>query len=68
MIANALRNITGIFERQLDIRHPGKVLFQTHQARIRVQLSAAHTDDDVDRAVAAFVAARDAVAAVGAGG
>ena len=31
------------------------------QARIRVQLSAAHTDDDVDRAVAAFVAARDGV-------
>ena len=31
------------------------------QARIRVQLSAAHTDDDVDRAVAAFVAARDEV-------
>ena len=30
------------------------------KARIRVQLSAAHTDDDVDRAVAAFVAARDA--------
>ncbi len=28
------------------------------QARIRVQLSAAHTDEDVDRAVAAFVAAR----------
>jgi glycine C-acetyltransferase len=28
------------------------------QARIRVQLSAAHTDDDVDRAVAAFVDAR----------
>ena len=28
------------------------------QARIRVQLSAAHTDDDVDLAVAAFVAAR----------
>jgi len=28
------------------------------QARIRVQLSAAHTDDDVDRAVAAFVASR----------
>jgi glycine C-acetyltransferase len=28
------------------------------QARIRVQLSAAHTDDDVDRAVAAFVGAR----------
>jgi glycine C-acetyltransferase len=33
------------------------------QARIRVQLSAAHTDDDVDRAVAAFVAARDALGA-----
>jgi glycine C-acetyltransferase len=33
------------------------------QARIRVQLSAAHTDDDVDRAVAAFVAARAAVSA-----
>ena len=33
------------------------------QARIRVQLSAAHTDDDVDRAVAAFVAARDGVRA-----
>jgi glycine C-acetyltransferase len=32
------------------------------QARIRVQLSAAHTDDDVDRAVAAFVEARAAVA------
>ena len=31
------------------------------QARIRVQLSAAHPDDDVDRAVAAFGAARDAV-------
>ncbi len=31
------------------------------QARIRVQLSAAHTDDDVDRAVAAFVEARAAV-------
>jgi glycine C-acetyltransferase len=30
------------------------------QARIRVQLSAAHTDEDIDRAVAAFVAARDA--------
>jgi glycine C-acetyltransferase len=28
------------------------------QARIRVQLSAAHTDDDIDRAVAAFGAAR----------
>ncbi|MFN8169611.1 MAG: glycine C-acetyltransferase [Candidatus Nanopelagicales bacterium] len=35
------------------------------QARIRVQLSAAHTDDDVDRAVAAFVRARDAVPAPG---
>ena len=33
------------------------------QARIRVQLSAAHTDDDVDRAVAAFVVARDGVRA-----
>jgi glycine C-acetyltransferase len=32
-------------------------------ARIRVQLSAAHTDDDVDRAVAAFVAARAVTAA-----
>jgi glycine C-acetyltransferase len=32
------------------------------QARIRVQLSAAHDDADVDRAVSAFVAARDAVA------
>jgi glycine C-acetyltransferase len=30
------------------------------QARIRVQLSAAHTDEDVARAVDAFVAARDA--------
>ncbi len=30
------------------------------QARIRVQLSAAHTDEDVDRAVAAFVEARAA--------
>ncbi len=28
------------------------------QARIRVQLSAAHTDEDVDRAVSAFAAAR----------
>ena len=33
------------------------------EARIRVQLSAAHSDADVDRAVAAFVAAREAVAA-----
>jgi glycine C-acetyltransferase len=33
------------------------------QARIRVQLSAGHTDNDVDRAVAAFVEAR--AAAVG---
>ena len=33
------------------------------EARIRVQLSAAHSDADVDRAVAAFVAARDAVTA-----
>ena len=31
------------------------------QARIRVQLSAAHTDGDVDRAVAAFIEARAAV-------
>jgi glycine C-acetyltransferase len=31
------------------------------QARIRVQLSAAHTEEDVDRAVAAFVDARAAV-------
>ena len=30
------------------------------QARIRVQLSAAHTDGDIDRAVGAFIAARDA--------
>jgi glycine C-acetyltransferase len=33
------------------------------QARIRVQLSAAHTDEDVDRAVAAFVEARAAASA-----
>ena len=33
------------------------------QARIRVQLSAAHTDDDVDRAVAAFIEARAAASA-----
>jgi glycine C-acetyltransferase len=33
------------------------------QARIRVQLSAGHTDEDVDRAVAAFVEARSAVGA-----
>jgi glycine C-acetyltransferase len=33
------------------------------QARIRVQLSAAHTDADIDAAVAAFVAARAAVGA-----
>lgn len=30
------------------------------KARIRVQLSAAHTEDEISRAVAAFVAARDA--------
>jgi len=35
------------------------------QARIRVQLSAAHDEADVDAAVAAFVAARAAVAAAG---
>ncbi|NED85560.1 glycine C-acetyltransferase, partial [Streptomyces sp. SID11233] len=33
------------------------------QARIRVQLSAAHSAQDVDRAVAAFVSAREATAA-----
>lgn len=33
------------------------------EARIRVQLSAAHSPEDVDRAVAAFSAARDRVAA-----
>ena len=32
------------------------------EARIRVQLSAAHSDADVDRAVAAFAAARERVA------
>jgi len=32
------------------------------KARIRVQLSAAHTDEEIRRCVAAFVAARDAVA------
>jgi glycine C-acetyltransferase len=32
------------------------------KARIRVQLSAAHSTEDVERAVAAFVAARDALA------
>ena len=32
------------------------------KARIRVQLSAAHTEADVRRCVEAFVAARDAVA------
>ena len=31
-------------------------------ARIRTQMSAAHTDDDVDLAVRAFVAARDETA------
>jgi len=31
------------------------------KARIRVQLSAAHTRDDLDMALEAFVAARDAV-------
>ena len=35
------------------------------QARIRVQLSAAHTDDDVDRCVAAFVSARRQASAAG---
>jgi glycine C-acetyltransferase len=30
------------------------------QARIRVQLSAAHTDDDIAAAVTAFTDARDA--------
>jgi len=34
-------------------------------ARIRTQMSAAHTRDDLDRAVAAFVAARDDLAAAG---
>ncbi len=33
--------------------------------RIRVQLSAAHTDDDIDRCVSAFTEARDAIAAHG---
>ncbi len=33
------------------------------RARIRVQLSAAHSTDDVNRAVAAFAAARDELAA-----
>ncbi|WP_405219369.1 glycine C-acetyltransferase [Agrococcus sp. Ld7] len=33
------------------------------EARIRVQLSAAHTDEEVDRAIAAFIAARERVAA-----
>ncbi|WP_306233128.1 glycine C-acetyltransferase [Agrococcus beijingensis] len=33
------------------------------EARIRVQLSAAHSSEDVDRAVAAFAAARERVAA-----
>jgi glycine C-acetyltransferase len=33
------------------------------KARIRVQLSAAHTDEEIRRCVAAFSAARDAVAA-----
>jgi glycine C-acetyltransferase len=32
------------------------------QARIRVQLSAAHTEDQIRRCVEAFAAARDAVA------
>ena len=31
------------------------------QARIRIQLSAAHTDDDVDHAVAAFIDARESL-------
>jgi glycine C-acetyltransferase len=31
------------------------------QARIRVQLSAAHSEEDIEAAVAAFVAGRDAV-------
>jgi glycine C-acetyltransferase len=34
-------------------------------ARIRVQLSAAHSDDEIRRCVAAFAAARDEVAAAG---
>ncbi|WP_416393370.1 MULTISPECIES: glycine C-acetyltransferase [unclassified Curtobacterium] len=38
------------------------------RARIRVQLSAAHTEEQVDRCVAAFVAARDAAGADGAVG
>ena len=33
------------------------------QARIRVQLSAAHTEEDIEVAVRAFVAAREAVLA-----
>jgi glycine C-acetyltransferase len=33
------------------------------RARIRVQLSGGHTEDDVRRCVAAFVAARDRAAA-----
>jgi glycine C-acetyltransferase len=33
------------------------------KARIRVQLSAAHSEDDVRRCVDAFIAAREAVTA-----
>jgi glycine C-acetyltransferase len=33
------------------------------EARIRVQLSAAHNDEEIDRATAAFVAAREEVRA-----
>jgi glycine C-acetyltransferase len=33
------------------------------KARIRVQLSAAHSEDDVEKCVAAFVAARRSISA-----
>jgi glycine C-acetyltransferase len=37
------------------------------QARIRVQLSAAHSDEDIDRAIAAFAAVGRELGVVGAG-
>ena len=64
MFADAIvagRMATALFDRGVYAVAFSFPVVPQGQARIRIQLSAAHTDDDVDHAVAAFIDARESL-------
>jgi glycine C-acetyltransferase len=59
--ATAVAMARELFERGIYVTPFSYPVVPLGKARIRIQLSAAHSDDDIDQAVAAFSAAREAI-------